>query len=431
MFPLPRNASGVRDEFLHLDFPVPGELYNFSQHPFMASVTRQLLEPLYLAFIHVRDDWTWPIEARNPDERISMRKNTREYFELAARLSDLIIQHKALARDRRFPAPRVSWMQIVMRADAAYGFEGDEDAITRTILKGKLASVFRYADMLCHRAYERSTKAEALRRANGRPARGAAMVPEEGLAVLHVMDSFPYTQNRTVSQVVSVDPMVQSQLEFFRTAHVERHEYASSRNGHIQYLTQWVRPFAALIQCCIPLGALSSAEMPEGRVEFLQPYVVSYIEKAALLYSIALDRAHNVCDHPFIDSSASWSLSLAKSFDIFADHPVEGFAEGARSVLLGRIAGAASLAGHLKAPGSILDVPIPPEILSLRSVPSWPRLKIAELLHAERSGDVWACENALLRDEIELSSGLARSLDKAASYVGMDFSPSPYSRYSV
>lgn len=203
MFPLPRNASGVRDEFLHLDFPVPGELYNFSQHPFMASVTRQLLEPLYLAFIHVRDDWTWPIEARNPDERISMRKNTREYFELAvsgfrrgaslvsdssasfsvgqARLSDLIIQHKALARDRRFPAPRVSWMQIVMRADAAYGFEGDEDAITRTILKGKLASVFRYADMLCHRAYERSTKAEALRRANGRPARGAAMVPEEGL----------------------------------------------------------------------------------------------------------------------------------------------------------------------------------------------------------------------------------------------------------
>lgn len=94
------------------------------------------------------------------------------------------------------------------------------------------------------------------------------------------MDSFPYTQNRTVSQVVSVDPMVQSQLEFFRTAHVERHEYASSRNGHIQYLTQWVRPFAALIQCCIPLGALSSAEMPEGRVEFLQPYVVSYIEKA-------------------------------------------------------------------------------------------------------------------------------------------------------
>ncbi|KAJ6447326.1 hypothetical protein C8R47DRAFT_1231481 [Mycena vitilis] len=161
--------------------------------------------------------------------------------------------------------------------------------------------------------------------------------------------------------------------------------------------------------------------MPEGRVEFLQPYVVSYIEKAALLYSIALDRAHNVCDHPFIDSL----------FDIFADHPVEGFAEGARSVLLGRIAGAASLAGHLKAPGSILDVPIPPEILSLRSVPSWPRLKIAELLHAERSGDVWACENALLRDEIELSSGLARSLDKAASYVGMDFSPSPYSRYSV
>lgn len=144
-----------------------------------------------------------------------------------------------------------------------------------------------------------------------------------------------------------------------------------------------------------------------------------------------MDRAHNVCDHPFIDSSASWSLSLAKSFDIFADHPVEGFAEGARSVLLGRIAGAASLAGHLKAPGSILDVPIPPEILSLRSVPSWPRLKIAELLHAERSGDVWACENALLRDEIELSSGLARSLDKAASYVGMDFSPSPYSRYSV
>ncbi|KAJ6450853.1 hypothetical protein C8R47DRAFT_1084285 [Mycena vitilis] len=266
MFPLPRNASGVRDEFLHLDFPVPGELYNFSQHPFMASVTRQLLEPLYLAFIHVRDDWTWPIEARNPDERISMRKNTREYFELAARLSDLIIQHKALARDRRFPAPRVSWMQIVMRADAAYGFEGDEDAITRTILKGKLASVFRYADMLCHRAYERSTKAEALRRANGRPARGAAIVPEEGLPSV--------AEEGEILDVVSVDPMVQSQLEFFRTAHVERHESASSRNGHIQYLTQWVRPFAALIQCCIPLGALSSAEMPEGRVEFLQPYVV-------------------------------------------------------------------------------------------------------------------------------------------------------------
>jgi hypothetical protein len=64
-----------------------------------------------------------------------------------------------------------------MRADSVYGFDGDNNPLLRAILRGKLASLYHYADTLRQGAVDRIV---ALDDAEGCP---AAPVPAKATAV--------------------------------------------------------------------------------------------------------------------------------------------------------------------------------------------------------------------------------------------------------
>jgi hypothetical protein len=54
----PKTGVRVCDEFLNCDFPTVGQMVDFAHHPFMARVSREILEPLYQFFLRIREDFT-------------------------------------------------------------------------------------------------------------------------------------------------------------------------------------------------------------------------------------------------------------------------------------------------------------------------------------------------------------------------------------
>jgi hypothetical protein len=70
-------------------------------------------------------------------------------------LSDYVIHHHDLAEANHIPTPRVAWLQVVMRADSVYGFEGDDNQLLRVILRGKIASLLQYSECLRQHAVDR------------------------------------------------------------------------------------------------------------------------------------------------------------------------------------------------------------------------------------------------------------------------------------
>jgi hypothetical protein len=173
------RAVGVRDEFMNLDFPSVARIVEHSNRPLMAHISREILEPMYQAFLIFHADAIWNPETKSAEERRFMREKTRVYLELAVRsascchwpiadgrddlslgfqgkLSDFLIRHERLAEDLLIPAPRVAWLLSVMRADQLYGFSGDEVRIRRVVLRGKMASLFQYSERLRQRAADRT-----------------------------------------------------------------------------------------------------------------------------------------------------------------------------------------------------------------------------------------------------------------------------------
>lgn len=73
----------VRDEFLNCEFSTVGQMYDFASHPFMARISRELLEPLYQSFLRIREDFTWSPESKTKGERRIMRQRVRDYLDLA------------------------------------------------------------------------------------------------------------------------------------------------------------------------------------------------------------------------------------------------------------------------------------------------------------------------------------------------------------
>ncbi|KAJ7882520.1 hypothetical protein B0H13DRAFT_2344605 [Mycena leptocephala] len=151
----PKTGVRVRDEFLNCDFPTVGQMVDFAHHPFMARVSREILEPLYQFFLHIHEDFTWSPESKTKGEKCVMRQRVRDYLEMAGRLSDYVIRHHDLAEANRIPTPRVAWLQVVMRADSVYGFEGDDNQLLRVILRGKIASLLQYSERLRQHAVDR------------------------------------------------------------------------------------------------------------------------------------------------------------------------------------------------------------------------------------------------------------------------------------
>jgi len=85
----------------------------------------------------------------------------RVYSAPQAKLSDMVLRHEELAAARRVPAPRVLWLQLILRADSVYGFEGDENWLIRDVLRGKLASLYQYSAELREHALDRIMEGDA------------------------------------------------------------------------------------------------------------------------------------------------------------------------------------------------------------------------------------------------------------------------------
>jgi hypothetical protein len=149
----------------------------------MSDISWEILEPMYQAFLVIHVDAIWNPETKSAEERRFMREKTRIYLELVVRtsswrllsvsdtrdtlsrgiqgkLSDILILHRRLASVFWVPAPRIAWLLSVMRADQLYGFSGDEVRIRRVILRGKMASLYKYSKRLRQRVADRSASEE-------------------------------------------------------------------------------------------------------------------------------------------------------------------------------------------------------------------------------------------------------------------------------
>ncbi|KAJ7123504.1 hypothetical protein C8R44DRAFT_875695 [Mycena epipterygia] len=60
---------GIHDEFLNLDFPMTGQLFDYVEHPFMKKVSHKLLEPLFQFYIRIWDNFSWAKSTKTEAEK--------------------------------------------------------------------------------------------------------------------------------------------------------------------------------------------------------------------------------------------------------------------------------------------------------------------------------------------------------------------------
>ncbi|KAJ7913280.1 hypothetical protein B0H13DRAFT_1873964 [Mycena leptocephala] len=474
----PKTGVRVRDEFLNCDFPTVGQMVDFAHHPFMARVSREILEPLYQFFLRIREDFTW-----SPESKTKGEKRVRDYLEMAGRLSDyviwcnsvnfiamwpvttggcitictvttghfparflVVIRHHDLAEANRIPTPRVAWLQVVMRADSVYGFEGDDNQLLWVILRGKIASLLQYSERLRQHAVDRIVEKDDEGTRAQRPSicksenplYGLPGVIEEGeveametpipLSCLEFpMSYFLFPPPRTVAEVVPIHQLVVARMDSYCGVRIEAFQLASTKFAHVEYVREHLCPFCELIHGCIPSAVTVPDDLPDGRAEFLHPYVGAYLEKAAFLYSAALEYAKSNIEAPFLDPSVIWSLTMARTFHYMIGQPSYGYSQECCDAFLGRISSALSFADRTRTSASRTDVPLSPEIASLPHVPSWTRERINHLGILELN-DAWTCENGLLQDKIEASQGIGRGLEKAVAQAEAGYGQSPSGR---
>ncbi|KAJ7678246.1 hypothetical protein DFH06DRAFT_1121745 [Mycena polygramma] len=435
---IPEESSSyaffLRDEFLNCEYPSVEEITAYAKHPFMAKLSCDILEPMNHYLSCIRAEFCPPEESKVPWKKRAMRE----------RLSDMVIEYRELAEGHRIPVPRVSFLREVMRAESVYGFQGDEDMILRSILRGKLASLHRYSDKLRERAYNQiywsAGRAKSGTRDGSRAYSRKSSVSEDGEMtekfirssphLLWVMSYYPNNSPRSISRLVDIGPLLRSELQFFAASVIEIDEFQDSQFAHLRYVTEHLRPFGAVIDACIPSSVSSSSNMPAGRVAELAPFVMRYMERVALLYSMALRYSEDNLTSPFLDTRARWSVTLANKFDMFVGRPNYGFSPETREVFVARIALAGELAHANQDANSILDVPLSAEYLSLPVVPSWNRDRIEELLKREQV-DPFIGEECFLQDQIMASQGLAHAIQKASDSEMEGFSGHPSGRYRV
>ncbi|KAJ6465232.1 hypothetical protein C8R47DRAFT_1235984 [Mycena vitilis] len=249
----PRSELFVlRDEFLNCEYPSMEEITAYAKHPFMAKVSHDILEPMNHYLSCIREDFCPPEESKVPWKKRAMRCRIRDYLDHAERLSDMVIEYRELAEGHRIPVPRVSFLREVMRAESVYGFQGDEDMVLRSILRGKLASLHRYSDKLRERAYNQiywsAGRAKSGKRDGSRAYSRGSSASEDG-------------------EMTEIGPMLRSELQFFAASVVEVEEFLDSKYAHLRYVTEHLRPFGAVIDACIPSSVSSASSMPAGRCQ--------------------------------------------------------------------------------------------------------------------------------------------------------------------
>ncbi|KAJ7882521.1 hypothetical protein B0H13DRAFT_2344606 [Mycena leptocephala] len=244
------------------------------------------------------------------------------------------------------------------------------------------------------------------------------------------MSYFLFPPPRTVAEVVPIHQLVVARMDSYCGVRIEAFQLASTKFAHVEYIREHLRPFCELIRGCIPSAVTVPDNLPDGRAEFLRPYVGAYLEKAVFLYSATLEYAKSNIEAPFLDPSVIWSLTMARTFHYMIGQPSYGYSQECCDAFLGRISSALSFADRTRTSASRTDVPLSAEIASLPHVPSWTRGRINHLGILELN-DAWTCENALLQDEIEASQGIGRGLEKAVAQAEAGYGQSPSRRYFV
>ncbi|KAJ7838317.1 hypothetical protein B0H13DRAFT_1911932 [Mycena leptocephala] len=307
-------------------------------------------------------------------EKRVMHQRVRDYLEMAGRLSDYVIHHHDLAEAKRIPTPRIAWLQVVMRADSVYGFEGDDNQLLRVILRGKIASLLQYSERLRQHAVDRIVEKD------DEGTRTQPFASQYSLPLVEfAMSYFLFPPPRTVAEVVPIHHLVIARMDSYCSVHVETFQLASTKFAHVEYVREHLRPFCELIRGCIPSAVTVPGDLPEvGPSSFR-----------------ALEYAKSNIEAPFLDPSVGFPRSLVRGSD--------------------------------RTSASRTDVPLSVEIASLPHVPSWTRDRINHLCILELN-DAWTCENALLQDEIEASQGVGRGLEKAVEQAEAGYGQSPSGR---
>ncbi|KAJ7812309.1 hypothetical protein B0H14DRAFT_3478936 [Mycena olivaceomarginata] len=278
--------------------PYPN-IIEHSNRPLMSDISRDILEPMYQAFLVIHADAIWNPEMKSAEERRFMREKTRIYLELAGKLSDLLILHRGLASAFRVPAPRVAWLLSVMRADQLYGFSGDEPA--RRTLWHKAQRRWR----LCPKA---KTYQDGMMGIDAEPSGTAVLLSSLSIE----MSRSGFFVARTVAQAIAIPPLLYTLLESFRSAEVNRDNYCGSPFGEVAYARNFLCPFAHVIRSSIPSTVCVPDDMPFGRASELEKYVVVYIKRAALLYAISFE----------VSRRSGQPMMLDPSLPTFPENPV-------------------------------------------------------------------------------------------------------------
>ncbi|KAJ6578755.1 hypothetical protein DFH09DRAFT_1077678 [Mycena vulgaris] len=250
----PRRASpfAVRDEFLDLEFPSVAATHAYANHPSMHRLSSEYLEPMVRYFLRIREEFSWEPHTKTEREHLDIRQFVCAYFEHADRwidsesdgifqehLSDMIIRCAELAAARRIPCPGIRWINIVMRAENVYGFDGDEDTVFKAIMRGKIASLYRYSADLQKGAVDRQFVGDAPAGDFDYP----FVAGEPSLESIH--------------DYVAVPPVLISHLEQYCAFHRDAVKFAGTPDDLLRYVITILRGFAHILRLCIPADALS------------------------------------------------------------------------------------------------------------------------------------------------------------------------------
>ncbi|KAJ7232127.1 hypothetical protein C8J57DRAFT_1250779 [Mycena rebaudengoi] len=168
-----------------------------------------------------------------------------------------------------------------------------------------------------------------------------------------------------------------------------------------------VMPVFTNAYCNERVASLLAPELRDLRIRMKE-----LVRHMSLIYTIALERGGLISQLPAIHPSCSYCFLLAQRFDMIAGFPVFNGNPGTRDAILSCIQAGDALCNTLRRSVDSQDLPLSHSISTVVAVPPWDHQQIAELSRAEMR-DPWACETALLEDEMLLSNNLGDAFVKA------------------
>ncbi|KAJ7448447.1 hypothetical protein B0H11DRAFT_1929113 [Mycena galericulata] len=392
----------IRAEFQNLDFRSHRELFEFSCHPFMRKVTDEFLEPMAQFFPLIHSEYAADPSSKTERETSTIRQHIRSYMDHVEQISDIIVRYHDLAAACRIPCPGAAWLHVVMEAEALYGFEGDEDPLSKVIMKGKLFSAYRYSRKIHQNAVDRMCI-------------GDGPFPDSPDSRRLVNDGKEEGEEYAAIPQCLLDAL-QAQAGFRR----DPAQYSHSADGLVHYVCD-IRGFGEALCRCIPRSVRSVEQFPVGRREHLTPYVVEFVSQVALIYDIMFAWAKGSNTPPFVDPRAIKILRMAEDFDRRFGRPSKGYVPN-REEFTSRVIFCLRTAVQTQRLDDADDVPLVPHIAALPVVPSWSLDRINELKVIEQSDPYIAATTRMLED-LENSQGLIYQVQKEAGYRSQGYGP--------